>query len=124
MKFADMPDVLIGTSTEQAVIDKGEQAISNAIYNILTTPVGVVPGHPLFGCNINKYLFEIMDPLISKLVEEEVSYSLRLWEPRISVGKIDVSDDPDYNRLTVKIYYSIITDPRNTEREYIFSTQR
>ena len=123
MNFIDIPNKLIDSNNTDIYI-KGEKAIGNAIYNILVTPVGSTPGHPEFGCGLDNYLFELIDPLISSMIEAEIKYAMKRWEPRINISKILVTDDPDYNRLTIKISYVIIRDPYNIMREYIFSNTR
>lgn len=124
MNYIDMPNVLEGPRTEQAISDKNDKAIQNSIYNILSTSVGTIPGHPLFGCSLTQYLFQALDPLTSTLIQKEVDYAIKLWEPRVSIIRILVKDDIDYNRIAIKMYYSITSDPNNTEREYIFNTQK
>jgi phage baseplate assembly protein W len=123
MNFVDMADT-IGSSGTQIPNDKGEEAIKHSIHNILSTSPGSMPGHPAFGCGMDKYLFELIDPLMAKMIEEEIVYALKTWEPRVNVHKIDVIEDEDYNRLVIKIAYTIIRDPENTEREFIYKSQR
>lgn len=124
MNFVDMPDKLTKSNEDNELFVTGEKAIGNAIKNILETSPGSVPGHPEFGCKVDNYLFELIDPLISKMIEEEIKYAMKRWEPRVTITKVLVNDDPDYNRLIIKIGYIIIRDPTNTEREYIFSSLR
>lgn len=123
MNFVDMPDN-IGPEGNQAQDEKGEKAISQSISNILSTSPGSMPGHPAFGCGMDKYLFELIDPLMAKMIEEEIRYALSTWEPRVTVHKVQVIEDEDYNRLVIKISYTIIRDPENAEREFIYKSQR
>lgn len=121
MKYVDMSDIL---KDQTDIRDYNIEAIKNSIYNILSTPVGEVPGIPLFGCNINQYLFELINPLTSKLIEKEVQYALELWEPRIEVTKIEVDEDKDYNKLKILIVYLIKNNINNVRNEYLYTTQR
>jgi len=102
---------------------KNEEAVENSLHNILSTPIGSVPGHPEFGCGIDKYLFELIDPLVSQMIEEEIRYAIKRWEPRVKIRKVIVIEDPDYNRLIIKIAYSIIKDKENAEREFVFNAR-
>jgi phage baseplate assembly protein W len=102
---------------------KNEDAVENSLHNILNTPIGSVPGHPEFGCGMDKFLFELIDPLIAQNIEEEIRYAIKRWEPRVSVRKVVVIEDPDYNRLVIKIAYSILRDSENPEREFIFNAK-
>lgn len=99
---------------------RNADAVLNSLTNIIATPIGSVPGHPEFGCGMDKYLFELIDPLIAQLIEEEIRYAVLRWEPRVKIIKIDVTDDPDYNRILINIYFSIKSDPENLERKYIY----
>jgi len=102
---------------------KNVEAVMQSMGNILATTIGSVPGHPEFGCGIDKFLFEQIDLLTIQLIKEEVKYALGRWEPRIKVLDIDVQEDLDYNRVNIKIIFYIINDPDNPEREYVFSAK-
>jgi phage baseplate assembly protein W len=122
MNFVDMPFDITSRKETEDYFKTGEEALKNSIYNILTTQPGSVPGHPEFGTNLGQYLFEQIDPLVSQLIDAEIKYAMSRWEPRVTIVTIDVQDDPDYNRLTIKMNYVINRDPFNIEREFIFST--
>ena len=124
MNYKDIPNIINTSSNIQMEYVDNNVAIQNSINNILMTSPGTMPGHPEFGCGIGKFLFELIDPLISKLIEEEISYAIVRWEPRIKISEITVIDDQDYNRLVAKISYFIVRDPNNIEREYIFQAKR
>lgn len=103
---------------------KNDTAVENSLQNILSTSIGSVPGHPEFGCGIDKYLFELIDPLVSQMIEEEIRYAINRWEPRVEIRKVIVIEDTDYNRIVIKITYSIKRDVENMEREFIFKSQK
>jgi len=105
--YIDISDNLNNTNDN---LDKGDKAIENSLRNILHTQIGTSPGNPEFGCNLYKYLFEILDPLTSKLIETEVRYAIQRFEPRIRINDIIVSEDIDYNKLKVLINYSLLND--------------
>jgi phage baseplate assembly protein W len=100
-----------------------DTSIQNAIDNILGTEVGSVPGHPEFGSRLTKFLFELMDQTTIEAVKNEIEYSLSRWEPRIKVNLVHVFEDLDYNRITITIKYTILSDVNNTEYSYIFKQQ-
>jgi phage baseplate assembly protein W len=84
-------------------------ALNNAIKNIISTRKGSVPGLPSFGTNIERYVFEIFSPIVRLEIQKEVISALATWEPRISIIKIDVIENLDYNSLDLYIYYKIIS---------------
>ena len=100
----------------------GADAVMASMGNILATPIGSVPGHPEFGCGMDKYLFEQIDLLTAHMIKEEVQYALGRWEPRIKVLDVDVREDLDYNRIDIKVTFEILNEPDNPERDYIYST--
>jgi len=115
MKFIDINSKLLKGSKN----DRGYKAINNSLNNILSINKGSLPGNPEFGSNLSKYIFELIDPLITQLIKEEVISAIKRWEQRITVNKIDVIEDTDYNRVLIKIDYSIKQDDSINE-EYIY----
>jgi len=121
MNFVDMPSKLSSNEKDKLYL-YGEDALQNAIHNIFVTQPGSVPGHPAFGCKLGNFLFDQIDPLVESMIKAEIIYSIKRWEPRVRIINIDVIEDSDYNRLSIKMKYVIVRDPYNVEREYIFST--
>ena len=118
MNYIDMSDKL---HTDPS---KNEGSVSSSLRNILSTNKGSMPGHPEFGSGISKYLFELLDPLTSQLIKEEVIYAINRWEPRVIINNIDVIEDTDYNRLLIKLKYTIKSDAENMERNFIYRVQK
>jgi len=115
MKYTDIPQKI-----RNKKFDEDIPAVENSIKNIILTQVNSVPGNPEFGSNINNFLFTVMDPLVSSLLEEEIRVSLERWEPRVKILKILINEDLDYNRIIVSLAFSLIYDPENTVHEYVF----
>ena len=123
MNYVDMPSKLISRNGDNAAPVTQEKAINNSIHNIITTPKGSVPGNPEFGSGMHKYIFEPMDPLVKESIKAEIEYAIKRWEQRVIIKLIDIVDDPDYNRVTIKMIYNVKTDVKSTQHEYIFSQQ-
>lgn len=123
MNYVDMPNKLTSKTTENAEPSKNIEAINNSLKNIMSTPRGSVPGHPEFGCGINKYIFELLDPLVKESIKAEIEYAVKRWEQRVTIDEIEVRDDPDYNRIILKITYTVKTDIKSAQHEYIYSQQ-
>jgi phage baseplate assembly protein W len=121
MNYVDLTSKLVKNTEEENTTVKNEEAVKNSIMNILSTRPGSVPGHPEFGCNLGKFLFELINPLSVHLIDEEIRYSLQRWEKRINVKEIKVNDDPDYNRITIRIIFTIKQDVDNNDLEYIYT---
>lgn len=99
------------SSVHASRLDRDYKAIENSIRNILLTPVGTLPGKPLFGSKIHSYLFDIIDGATLMFMEEEINVALGNWEPRALINAIKVDQMPEYNRIVVKIFFSIKKDP-------------
>ena len=95
------------SSVSASRLDRDFKAIENSIKNILLTPVGSLPGKPLFGSKIQSYLFDIVDNVTKMFMEEEINVALANWEPRAIINAVVVEQIPDYNRVVVKIAFSI-----------------
>jgi phage baseplate assembly protein W len=93
-----------------------EREIEEAIRLILATSPGERPMRPEFGCRIADYIFGIADGATANAISEEVTRSLRRWEPRIDVHDVVVSfDASDQTILYVDVRYAIrrTNDRRN-----------
>jgi len=109
MNYLDIPSKLISNTGVSTKPVKNDAAIYNSLNNIISTPKGSMPGHPEFGCGIDKYIFELMDPMIEQSIKSEIAYAIDRWEPRIKIIEINVIDDTDYNRILIKLKYNIKT---------------
>jgi len=75
---------------------------------ILLTPKGQRIMRPEFGCEIHDLVFAPNDATTAGLAAYYVEEALKMWEPRITVRRIDANADPDdAARLLVKIDYEI-----------------
>ena len=124
MNYIDISSKINKDPSITEPVKKGEDAIDNSLRNILMTSPNTVPGHPEFGCNMSRFLFDLLDPLTEQLIEEEISYALKRWEPRVTITNVLVKNDPDYNRTVISITYTIVSDPENIAREYIFKVEQ
>lgn len=99
------------SSVSASKLDRDYKAIENSIRNILLTPVGSLPGKPLFGSKIHKFLFDIIDNATQMFMEEEIQVAITNWEPRAILKNVIVEQIPEYNRLIIKVYFTIKKDP-------------
>jgi len=98
-----------------------ETSVNNALFNLFNTYPGDIPGHPEYGSKVKDYLFSLIDPLSEQLMSEAITYAIIRWEPRIEIKSINFNNDPDYNRVTIKLNYILIEDPYNREKEFIYN---
>ena len=98
----------------------GAEAVNNSLQNVIGTAKGTVPGHPEFGCGVDKYIFELIDPFIEEMIKAEIEYAVERWERRCIIQEVKVVSDTDYNRLLIRIIYKIKTDLQSNQHEYIY----
>jgi phage baseplate assembly protein W len=94
----------------------GDDEIAESIRLILGTSPGERPMRPDFGCPIHDHVFAPADASIIGMIGFEVRNSLTMWEPRIDVLDVTVSQDESRpSLLYIDISYEIrdTNDPRN-----------
>lgn len=83
------------------------EAIKKSIENILMTDPMEIPFSPKFGVGIQRYLFEINDPITANSIRDSIRRNLQEFEPRITVKTIDFVRDVDRYALGITIEYYI-----------------
>lgn len=80
-----------------------ENAVRNAVRNILLTKIGTLPGIPQFGSRLYEVPFNMNDSSTHILIKRLITESLVRWENRISVSDVEIINS--YNSIVVKIDY-------------------
>lgn len=95
-------------------------AVKQSVRNILLTSFNEKPFAPVFGANLNSYLFELAEPDIEYRIATEVQNALEAYEPRVDKFslKTKVKAQPDANALDVTVVFNII----NTGEEVTLTT--
>lgn len=91
---------------------RNEQAVMEAVYNILLTQPGDRVMNPLFGCDLNQYMFTMIDDVTARNMVREVYDAILNFEKRILDLEVIVTPKPDQNTFIIDIYLVI-----NTARE-------
>ena len=95
-------------STGNVALVSRDREIEESIALILGTAPGERPLRPDFGCAIHDYVFAPADASTAGEIADEVRRALLRWEPRIEVGDVIVSPDPDdHGLLFVDVGYRI-----------------
>jgi len=90
---------------------KNEDAIKQAVKNIVLTIRGEKPFRPFFGASINSALFENFDPVLIDDIALSIEDALTSHEPRVEVTEVEVLDNIDTNALEVTVNYKIVGIP-------------
>ena len=94
--------------TNDVVTIRDEDAIKRSVKNIIFTILGEKPFEPNFGSVINESLFDLNTSLNEIRVADEISASLRNYEPRISDIDVTVTVAPDTNEMNCTVQYQIV----------------
>ena len=94
--------------TNDLVVIKDEDAIKRSVHNIVKTIINEKPFSKDFGTQINDSMFELDTSLNSIAIEKQITSSLNIFEPRISIDFVQVDVDGANNSMSTKIQYSII----------------
>ena len=98
---------------------EGDESIREAIYIILSTPLGERVMNLDFGCRIHELLFAPNNNSTSHLAVFYVKEALQKWEPRIEVNEVKAGFDPVHtNLLQIDIHYTIRS--RNTRANLVY----
>ena len=97
--------------TNDVVTIRNEDAIKRSVKNIIFTILGEKPFEPNFGSVINESLFDLNTSLNEIRVADEISASLRNYEPRISDIDVTVTVAPDTNEMNCTVQYEIVGLP-------------
>ena len=97
--------------TGDIVVLKNEEAIKQAVKNLVLTQVSERPFNPELGTNTTSYLFELNTNIAANKLIDEIETVLSIYEPRISLQNITVDVNDDLNKFDVDIEYLIIGAP-------------
>jgi len=87
---------------------KNETAIARSIRNLVFTTPGERFFNPDLGSRIKETLFENIDSRTSAVLKEEITTTIRNYEPRVELRKVDCIPDYSNNAYDVKITYDIV----------------
>ena len=97
-------------NTEDFSIVKNQNAIKQAMKNLILTGFGERPFQPTKGSRLRQMLFEPFDVFMSEELKEEMFNVLKTFEPRIVVNEIRmIPGEP--NELEVEVDYTIVGEP-------------
>ena len=101
---------------------KNEEAIKQAVRNIVLTAKGEKLFQPQFGSEVRGLLFENYSPFMNQVIIDEITLCLINFEPRIKVISIDLdTDNYDLNALSVTMDYVIVGQPITKTLNFILT---
>jgi len=94
--------------TRDLVLLRNENAIKNAVMNLVRTSVGERFFNNRIGTEVESSYFELQTPELRIQLENEITSTLNNNEPRIRLKNVTVSFPTDSNELEVGVVYDII----------------
>ena len=88
-------------------VNKDEEAVKEAIKNLVLTDRGERLMQPNIGGNIRAMLFENITPAILTLIQDQIKETLYLHEPRAEVIDVIATSNIDDNVVKVQIVFYI-----------------
>ena len=106
---AKTPNTPTGTAKnkQDIKINYDEEAIYNSIRNIFNTKKGQKILTPVFGLDLEQYLFENISKENGQIIGQTIYEELALYEPRIVVNDVTVTARPDNNEYKITISITI-----------------
>ena len=85
-----------------------EEAVKEAIRNLVLTDKFERPFQPDLGCNIRKMLFENIMPETLELTKQIIQDTLNAYEPRANILSVDATSAIDDNTINIRIVFNVI----------------
>jgi len=108
LTFAKKPNGDIYKKTDAA-------AVKQAVKNLLLTNHTEKPFQPLFGGDLNRFLFALDTEFDDVDIEERVTSAINNHEPRAAVRNVKANFLPDENSVEVTVNFQVISTLENVE---------
>lgn len=88
-------------------VDYDEAAIRNSLLNLFNTKPGQRFLFPLYGLDLNQFLFEAVSEENGQIIGEKIVTSIEKYEPRVRLQRCSVVAMPDDNQYDITIMITI-----------------
>jgi len=86
-----------------------EQAVLEAVKNIIMTEPGERVMFPTFGCRLSEFCFSLLDPVSIVSITTEITNSIRKFEDRVDKLNINISESPDSESIQLILVFNMKT---------------
>ncbi|HEX5150596.1 MAG TPA: GPW/gp25 family protein [Parafilimonas sp.] len=98
---------------------RGEDDIQSSLRVLLATKLGERVMQPLFGCNLDKMVFELLDTTLKTEMKNLIERAILFFEPRINIDKIEVDSQNNLNGVVI-ITVNYVVRSTNTRGNLVF----
>jgi len=99
-------------------------AVRQSIKNLLMTNRGSVPFKPVYGGDLESFLFQLDTEIEAYDIEEAVKTQIKLFEPRAVLRRVTANIQGDYNAVSLTIVFQVINTPKVVTMELSISRAR
>ncbi len=110
--------------TKDLLAKTNENAIKNAIKNLIMTRHYERPFHSEIGSSVTSMLFELPTPGLVAMLRQEIYDTIKNFEPRAVVLDVDVGFDPDNHFVLVTVVFKIVNTTRPIVVEFTLDRTR
>ncbi|WP_295721211.1 GPW/gp25 family protein [Mucilaginibacter sp.] len=94
----------------QVLMTADEEDINKSLEILLSTTIGERFLQPLYGCNLEDYVFEAMNATTETAIKVTVKNAVLIYEPRIKLLTIELLDDfLTEGRIDILVDYEVIS---------------
>jgi phage baseplate assembly protein W len=97
---------------------KGEDDIQSSLQVLLATRLGERVMQPLFGCNLDAMMFELLDTTLKTEMRDLIQKAILYFEPRVNVDKIDLESANTDGLILITVNYTVRST--NTRGNLVF----
>lgn len=106
--YADFrKDLMMNPLTNDIVSRLNEDAVKEALKNLILTNKGERLFQPYLGSDVRKSLFDNMTPATVKMIEQNVRATINNFEPRVNLIDVQVIADPDNYKVQINISFYV-----------------
>ncbi|MEP7319810.1 MAG: GPW/gp25 family protein [Panacibacter sp.] len=106
-------------SVKELVLTSDEEDIKKSLEILLSTTIGERFLQPLYGCNLEQYVFEPLTATISTEIRLTVKNAIELFEPRLNLVAVKLDTGlMNEGRIDIAVEYDIIIT--NTRHNLVY----
>lgn len=90
---------------------RNDDAVRQAVKNLVLTNFGERLFQPAIGCNVSRSLFEPSDDFMINDMRLAIIDTISYNEPRVIVNNVDIFPSRQGDKITVNIVFSLINNP-------------
>ena len=117
-------DLRVSPISKDLALVKDEDAVKQSIRNLMLTDPGERLMQPNIGGGIRELLFEQMTPGTLKLMEENITDTIEIYEPRAQLIDVRVIAGLDDTHVNITVLFSVRNEEQPIQLDVILDRTR